>query len=70
MAPASAVIAEDEISLANLAVTEPLDEGVIIPQIVATLPVAKELALLAAGMSYAPAELTVVVVAVRVYSLR
>jgi len=45
------VIAEDETSLANLAVTEPLEEGVIIPQIVATLPVVSEDALLAAGMS-------------------
>lgn len=49
--PALAVIAEPEISDANLAITVPFADGVIKPQIVAIFPVVKDVALDAAGIS-------------------
>lgn len=62
-------MAELAISEANLAMTTPLPDGLMTPHIVATFPVAREVAFDAAGVSYAVAELTVVVVAASVYSL-
>ena len=62
-------MADPDISLANLAITVPSWDGCIMPHMVATLPAVKDVALQAAGISYAVIEFTVVAVAVKVYSL-
>jgi hypothetical protein len=64
--PASAVIALFETSLANLIMNVPFWDGVIIPSMTHIFPAVSDVALLAAGISYAVALFVVTAVAVSV----